>query len=275
MSFQVPPTPPAKGARRGGLLGLGVVLLLGGVGTGAALYITSDSQYEDAVKNLQRAPVGCDTEFRFSGTGTFIFYAESKGKIGDLRGDCENTDTDYSHKGKIDVDLTLTNSDGDEVDLESASGASYDAGGFKGSEISKLELDDTGTYTLSVSSDDTDFAIAVGRNPKDDADSLKTIAIAAVIAGVVLGLLFIGLGMRRKPAAPATGAWNPAGGGNIPGYQPPSGPPPVAPPTAPSQPAWQPVPPPPQQPPSPAQVPPPPPTPPAPAPGSPWGSPQP
>jgi len=271
MSFQVQPTPPAKGARRGGLLGLGIVLLLGGVGTGAALFVTSSSQYEDAVKNLQRAPVGCDTEFNFTGTGTFIFYAESKGKVGDLRGDCENTDTDYNHDGRISVDLTLTNADGEEVDLDSASGASYDAAGYTGSEINTLKLDEPGKYTLSVSSDDTDFAIAVGRNPKDDADSMKTIAIAALIAGVVLGLLFIILGMRRKPAAPAAGAWNPAGGGNLAGYQPVSGPPPVAPPTAPPQPAWQPVPPP-QAPPAPPV--PPPPAPPAPGSGSPWGSPQ-
>jgi len=269
MSFQVPPTPPAKGARRGGLLGLGVVLLLGGVGTGAALFVTSGSQYEDAVKNLQRAPVGCDTEFNFTGTGTFIFYAESKGEVGSLRGDCENVDTEYDHEGRIDVDLTLTDADGEEVDLESATGASYDAAGFKGSEINELKLDEPGKYTLSVSSDETDFAIAVGRNPKDDADSMKTIAIAALIAGIVLGLLFIVLGMRRKPVGPTPGAWAPAGGGNIGGYQPVSGPPPVGPPTAPPQPAWQPAPPP-QAP----YVPPAPPTPPPAPPGSPWSSPQ-
>jgi len=227
------------------------------------LFVTSSSQYEDAVKDLQRAPVGCDTEFNFTGTGTFIFYAESKGKVGDLRGDCENTDTDYEHDGRIDVDLTLTNSDGDEVDLESASGASYDTAGFKGSEINTLKLDEPGKYILSVSSDDTDFAIAVGRNPKDDADTMKTIALAAVIAGVVLGGLFIVLGMRRRPVAPAAGSWNPNTGGNLAGYQPVSSPPPVAPPTAPPQPAWQPAPP-------PQQTPPPPPPP----PGSPWGSPQ-
>src|SRR4051794_26188702 len=105
MSFQVQQPPPAKGPRRSGLLVLGIVLLLGGIGTGAALFVTSNSQYEDAVKNLQRAPVGCDTEFNFTGTGTFIFYAESKGKVGDLRGDCENAGTNYDHKGAIDVDL--------------------------------------------------------------------------------------------------------------------------------------------------------------------------
>lgn len=276
MSYQMQ-TPPAKGSRRKGLLLLGVLLLLAGLGAGAALYVTSGTQYEDAVKNLQRAPVGCDTEFNFSGTGTFIFYAESKGKIGDLRGDCENTGTDYDHgDGRIRADLTLTDSNGDPVDLARAEGASYDKGGFVGSEIRSLDITEPGRYTLSVQSDDSDFAIAVGRNPKKDAESMQKIAIIAAAAGVVLGGLLIILGLRRK-AAPAgasgigqPGAFQP--GAFQPGGFPPAGQPnwtPGAPPTAPPG-FGQPVPQPYQQPypPQPPQAPP------APPPGQ-WGSPQP
>lgn len=235
-------TPPAKGPRRKGLLGLGVVVLLGGVGAGAALFVTSGSQYEDAVKSLQRAPVGCDTEFNFTGTGTFIIYAETKGTVGTLRGDCENTDASYDHgTGRISVDLTLTNSNGDDVKLGRASGASYDKAGFVGTEVRELTIDTAGTYTLSVVSDDSDFTIAVGRNPKDDFDSMQKIAIGAAIAGVVIGGLFIILGMRRKaaPASPAPfgtpGGYNPAGFAPVgqaaspPGWTP-APPPPTSPP---------------------------------------------
>lgn len=280
MSYQMQ-TPPAKGSRRKGLLLLGVLLLLAGLGTGAALFVTSGSQYQDAVKSLQRAPVGCDTEFNFSGTGTFIFYAESKGKIGDLRGDCVNTGTDYSHgAGRIRVDLTLTDSNGDPVDLARAGGASYDKGGYVGSEIRSLDIKKPGRYTLSVQSDDSDFAIAVGRNPKKDAESMQKIAIIAAAAGVVLGGLLIILGLRRK-AVPAgasgigqPGAFQP--GAFQPGGFPPAGQPnwtPGAPPTAPpgfGQPAPQPY----QQPYQQPYPPQPPQAPPAPPPG-PWGSPQP
>ncbi|MEO6123377.1 MAG: hypothetical protein ABIR32_06675 [Ilumatobacteraceae bacterium] len=208
---------PAKGSRRTGLLVVGFILLIGGVAAGIVLYLSSDSQAQDAVKNLQRAPIGCDTEFDFTGTGTFIFYTESVGKIGDLRGDCENTGTDYDHgTDRIRVSLTLTDDSGDEVDLGRSSGISYDSAGFVGTSIRSVDIDQPGTYTLSVESDDSDFAIAVGRNPNEAGDSLKTTAIIVAAAGLVLGLLFILLGLRRKPA---TGA--PTGGsGGFPGNQP-------------------------------------------------------
>ncbi len=290
MSYQVQ-SAPAKGSRRKGLLGLGVVLLLGGLGAGAALFVTSGSQYEDAVKNLQRAPVGCDTEFNFTGTGTFIFYTESKGKIGDLRGNCENTGTDYDHgDGRISADLVLTDSNDDQVDLARAGGASYDKGGYKGTEVGSLDVTEPGRYTLSVQSDDTDFAVAVGRNPKKDAESAQTIAIIVAAAGVVLGGLLIILGLRRKsaPVGPS-GQFQPGGfppGQYQPGGYPPVGQPnwtPGAAPTAPPgyagpapQPYQQPYPPQPQQPYPPQQpqqpYPPSPQQPPA-SPPNPWGSP--
>jgi len=209
---------PAKGGRRKGLLILGLLLLVGGVGAGVALFVISGSQYKEAVKNLQRAPVGCDTEFNFTGTGTFVFYAETKGSVGEIRGDCENTDTDYDHgDDSVRVTLTLVDEDGDEVDLDRRSGVTYDAGGFKGTAVRSVALDRAGDYTLSVESDDSDFTIAVGRNPKEDADSLKTTAIIVAAAGLVLGLLFILLGLRRRPAPAAPSGF----GGNSFGAAPP------------------------------------------------------
>jgi hypothetical protein len=212
---------PAKGPRRKGLLALGIVLLVGGVGTGAGLFVASGSQYDEAVKNLQRAPVGCDTEFDFTGTGTFIFYTESKGAIGEIRGDCQNTETDYDHDGRIRATLTLNDDNGDEVDLSRKSGADYDTAGFVGTAIRSVDIDEPGTYTLSVESDDNDFAIAVGRDPKSDADSLRTVALIVAIAGLVLGLVLIILGLRRKtvPAAASPGGF----GGFAPSPAPPFG----------------------------------------------------
>ncbi|MCU1396465.1 MAG: hypothetical protein JWM34_4893 [Ilumatobacteraceae bacterium] len=245
MSFQVQP-PPAKGARHKGLLVLGIVLLVGGIGAGVALFVAAGSQYSDAVKSLQRAPVGCDTEFDFTGTGKFIFYAETTGKVGDLRGDCDNTGTSYHHDGKVTVDLAMTNADGDDVKLDRATGASYDKAGFVGSEVRAVTIDKPGRYTLTVQSDDTDFAIAVGRNPKDDADKLQNLGVGIAAIGVVLGGLFILLGLRRKsvPAAPA-GYGQPGAAPNAYGYNPAGYPPVGYPPAAPtSPPGWTPAPPP-------------------------------
>ncbi len=203
MSYQIA-TEPARGGRRKGLLVFGLIIFLGGLGAGAALFVTSSSQYEDAVKNLQRAPVGCDTEFSFTGTGTFIFYTETKGTVGEIRGDCENTDTDYDHgDGRIRVNLTFADADGNEINLDRESGVSYDAGGFVGSSIRSVVIDESGDFTLAVESDDSDFVIAVGRDPKKDSESLQLIAIVVAGAGLLIGGLLILLGLRRKPAPPA------------------------------------------------------------------------
>jgi hypothetical protein len=211
MSFQAQPT-PAKGSRRTGLLVFGLLVLIGGVGAGIGLFLASGTQYEDAVKGLQRAPVGCDTEFDFTGTGTFYFYAESKGSVGDLRGDCENTGTDYSRNDVPRVDLTLVDDNGDEVDLDRNTDASYDKSGFVGTSVRSLTIDTPGQYVLSVVSDDSDFAVAVGRNPKDDFESAQKIAFIVGGAGLVLGLLLTILGLRRKPAAGGPNAFPPGGG---------------------------------------------------------------
>ena len=279
MSYQIETPAAVKGPRRKGLLGLGILLLLGGVGAGAGLYVTSTSRYESAVKNLQRAPVGCDTQFTFTGTGTFLFYTEIKGKVGKVHGDCANADATYDHRSGSQprATLTLVDDNGDEVKLDRTASASYDAGGFVGTAIRSLTIVKPGAYVLSVASDDSDFAIAVGRNPKSDADKIRKIALGAAAAGLVLGLLLIVLGLRRRPApapssifassfapsgAPASGyppAPNP-GGFATPGSQPqgyPTGAPPFLPAPQPQPPQSQP----PQSQPPPAQ------------PGS-WGAPQ-
>ena len=214
MSYQNQ-TEPAKGRRRTGLLVFGLLVLLAGVGAGVVMFLGAGSQEEDAIKNLQRAPIGCDTEFEFTGTGTFIFYTETVGSIGEIDGDCENTDTDYDFgDDRVRVSLTLTDDRGDEVDLNRRSGVSYDAGGFIGTSIRSVDIDEPGTYTLSVESDDEDFAIAVGRNPNEAGGSQQTVGLIVAAAGLVLGLFLILIGMRRK-AVPAS----PASGGGFGGFQ--------------------------------------------------------
>ena len=264
---------PSKGLRRTPLLIVGVILVVGGIGAGVALWVLSGSRYEEAVKNLQRAPVGCDTEFNFTGTGTFIFYTETKGEVGELRGDCANTGTQYDHGGdsRVRVSLTLVDKDGKEVDLRRSSGASYDTAGFVGTEIRSLTIDEPAQYTLSVESSEDDFAIAVGRNPKQDADTLKTVAIIVAAVGLVVGGLLIILGMRRRPitSGPATYTTTPyasgpavgpvVGGPTAPPYTQPA-PPPTPPSGPPSGPRFLPPP-----PPHPAPPPPPPPSPPRPS----------
>jgi hypothetical protein len=180
------------------------VVLVGGVGGGAAAFVTAGSQTEDAVKGLARAPVGCTTTLAFDKSGTFVVFVEMKGSIGSVRGDCSSTDSTYARTDSAlpDVTLSLVDDSGDEVGLDDDPGVSYNVSGFAGSSINSVTIDAPGTFELTVAADESDFVIAVGKNPKSGGGTLKTIGLAAMIAGAALGLAMVVLGLRRKPTAP-------------------------------------------------------------------------
>jgi hypothetical protein len=258
MSFQPqvtmmsPPPPvvstPSKGKRRKGLIVLGLVLLLGGVLGGGAMVAKSMSNYEESVKSLARAPVGCTTTLVFDKPATFTVYVETKGKLGQLGGDCETSDGDYTHAGdKLPkVSLTLVDSKGNEVTMDRGVTATYDVSGFKGTGVRSVAIEEAGTYRLNVESDDSDFAVAIGKDPKKDSDLLKAVGGGVALGGLVLGLLFLLLGLRRRRAVSAvTDIRNPAA--PMPGWPPstyPGMPPaPPAPPAPPGPPGFGPEPP--------------------------------
>src|SRR5688572_8034366 len=113
------PSPPPAG-RRTGLIAVGVLLLAAGVAAGVVMFLASGTNYDDAVQNLARAPVGCTTALEFDETGTFTVYVETQGSIGEIRGDCPGTDTDYEFSGEAlpDVDIVMTDEEGGDVDLD-------------------------------------------------------------------------------------------------------------------------------------------------------------
>ena len=126
MMGQPPPPPPTvvqasmaprKGKRRKGLIILGLVLFVVGLVGGGAVVAKSVMNYEDAVKSMARAPVGCTTTLVFDKPATFTVYTETKGKLGDLGGDCESNGGSYEHTGdKLPkVSVTLEDPNGDSV----------------------------------------------------------------------------------------------------------------------------------------------------------------
>ena len=193
------------------------------------------SNYEDAVKSLARAPVGCTTTLVFDKPATFTIYIETKGKLGDLGGDCQATGSSYEHPGdklpKVSLSL-VTSSSGDELDLQRGTTAAYNVAGYVGTGYRTVKIEQAGNYRLNVESDDSDFAVSIGKNPKDDSDKLKTIGGGVALGGVVLGLILLLLGLRRRrpevaPAGPATGlgnAWTPSPYARAPPTGPPSPP---------------------------------------------------
>ncbi|MCX6522405.1 MAG: hypothetical protein NTZ21_17230 [Actinobacteria bacterium] len=208
-----PFTPPPKGGRRAGLIGVGALLLAAGVVAGVVLFLASSSNYDEGVRNLARAPIGCTTSLEFDEAGTYTIYIETKGQIGELRGDCPNADRDYEFRGDDlpDVDIVLLDDNGDEVDLDRDESKDYDAAGFVGRSVASVEIPEAGDYEITATSDEDEIAVAVGRNPKETAGSMKTMGIGALALGVLIGGLCVVLGMRRKPVS-GGGAMPPAPG---------------------------------------------------------------
>ncbi len=195
------------------LIWLGLAAVVGGVVGAALLYLMSGSADDEAAKKLARAPVGCTTTLQFDRTGTFLFFVETKGSVGDVGGDCPVTDDSYDSTGSNpDVTLTLVDRDDSDVTIDDSTGVSYDAAGFVGSSIQSVQIDEPGTYRLTVDSPDDEFVISVGTDPNEAADSMKTLAMVVLGVGVVLGAGLLLLGKRRRGAAPAPAvpaAWQP------------------------------------------------------------------
>jgi hypothetical protein len=243
--FQPPPpaAPAPKRKRHKGLIVFGLIVLIVGVLGGGAMVAKSMSNYESAVKSLARAPVGCTTTLVFDKPATFTIYLETKGKLGDLGGDCEANGASYEHTGaKLPkVSLTLqASSSGTEVDLQRGATASYNVSGYVGVGYRTVEISDAGNYRLNVESDESDFAVSIGKNPKEDSDLLKTIGGAIALGGFVLGLTFFLLGLRhRKPEFAPTDAHMPPTGPITPWAPSPYAPAPTGPPAPPKHPGWR------------------------------------
>ena len=215
----------------------GVIAFVVGLVAAIVLWVLSSQRYDDAVADLAPAPVGCDTTLVFDRTGTYTFFVETKGHVGEIDGDCDTDDRDYDFTGERTppVDLTLVNDRGDEVDLDRASGPSYDRDGFRGSAVRTADIDTTGAYVLRVSSDADDVMIRVGRDPSSGVVPMRVGAGALLVAGLALGGIGIARG-RRRPEEPFPGAetfqWPSVGQPLTPPTAPPYANPPVPPPYA-------------------------------------------
>ena len=77
----------SSGKRRGRVVG-GIVVLIVGIGGAIGLWLAANARLDAAVDGLARGPVGCDTVLDFDETGEYVVFIETKGAIGDSRGDC-------------------------------------------------------------------------------------------------------------------------------------------------------------------------------------------
>ena len=221
--------PVAKQSRKRGGAGRVVLIVLGAVGivAGLLLWLLAGSRYDDAVQSLAPAPVACETTLEFDDTGTYLFFVETKGDVGEIEGSCAATDRDYDYErrraaaGEPDASSTTA---ARRSTSTGSSEPSYDRGGRAGTAVRTAEIDDAGTYLLTVEANDPDVMIRVGKDPQQGVGAMRVSGIVLAVLGLVALIVGLVLG-RRKPAVTTPS-------GAPPYWQPGGGPPPVAPPYA-------------------------------------------
>ena len=115
------------------MLVAGIVVLIVAVLTAAGLWYSAGQRYDDAVRNLARAPVGCDTTLDFDEPGDFLLFVETHGQVRSVIGDC-GVSGPFERTGIGDpaVGVELTDPLGADVVLTPDNGASYDRAGSSG-----------------------------------------------------------------------------------------------------------------------------------------------
>ncbi|MFW2334927.1 hypothetical protein [Ilumatobacter sp.] len=184
-----------KSQGRGTAAALGLFLLFAGLVGGGVLYVVAQRRPAQSVEGFARAPVGCTTTLDFTETGTFYVYEEVGSAAGIAGGDCQPVaDPSASFEAVFTGDLAPS-------DVTADDSISYDVDGFDGRSIQRVEITETGQYSVAVTGNDLTVVAALGRDPDDGVDGLTRAASVVAIAGVVLGLLLLVLSGRRSKRA--------------------------------------------------------------------------
>ena len=181
------------------------------------------STKEETVKKFARAPVGCTTTLEFEKAATFTLFIETKGtvdrrrrRLRRQRRQSTTAPTTTCRSVTLDPRRRATTSPVDLTDEQPPTRTTPATSRARPS--SRSTSPTPGTYRLTVTSDDTDFAIAIGGDPEADSSTMLAIG-GAVGAGRPArwgGCWWCwGCGARadqprsRQPAPPSAPAWPP------------------------------------------------------------------
>ena len=233
---------------------VGSLVAVVGIVTTAVMWFLASSRQDDAIENLARAPVNCDSVVDFAETGVYLVFVETTGEFEAVSGDCPASGSYALATSAPAVDVSVVDPDGDDVRLINRRGdVDYDGAGFAGASRFAIDVRTPGDHVVRVESTAEEaFAIAIGRDPADGVGALRTIGVILGLLGLLGGALIATLGGRSSsgdgaptPAAPS--GWGvPPAPGSAPGpwnAPPPTGPPsampPIGPPAAPGAPPPQ------------------------------------
>ncbi len=207
---------------------LGLAAIVIGLVAAIGLWYSASIRESDAVTSLARAPVGCQTSLDFSAAGEYYVFIETEGRLDDsVPGDCDAIEVyDRSNDELPLVVVELLDDAGSVVPLEPAPGVEYSRNGYAGQSLRSFSVEEPGAYSLRVESPEGDsvFSVAVGGDPSSGVGAMKTGAIIAAIAGIVIGGALL-LSARRRPASttvtagssaietPHASTWQPDGRG--------------------------------------------------------------
>lgn len=192
---------------RGTAAAFGFLLLVAGLIGAGVLFFLATQRPSTAVERFARAAAGCTTTLDFQSTGTYYVYEEIDG------GGFEPTDgcTPAATPGQAFVAALSGPTTLATVDDASVT---YDSGGFVGTSVQRFEITTPGLYELSVVADDVRVVAAVGRDPEEGVDDMRSTAVIVGAVGVLLGLLLLVLAGRRSrkaatPSVPDGPGWGP------------------------------------------------------------------
>ena len=182
------------------------VLIVALVGAGL-FWFSADERHDDAVRDLARAAVGCETTLDFARPGTYYVYLETAGTIETVAGDCSVATGPFElpRGDRPEVRLTLTDPAGQDVAITRSDGIAYEVDLYRGVQIGEVAVETAGDHVLAAgfAEDSGIAAVAVGGDPDAGTDALRGAAIAVLVVGLlVAGGLFV-LAARRSPAQPS------------------------------------------------------------------------
>lgn len=197
--------PPTRQGRA--LVVTGVALVVVGLVGAAALSLVARNRVEATVRDLARAPVGCDTTLDFSDTGTFVLFVETAGRIDGLSGGCE-APTRYDRREATTprVTIELVDPSGRDVPIDPTDAEGYDIAGFRATPAGEVAVDATGRHVVRVTSSEGGVVVAIGRDPAAVGTPLTAAALAVAAVGVLGGgaALVVGVVRGRRPSPPTS-----------------------------------------------------------------------
>ena len=159
-------------------------------------------------------PLGCTTTLSFDDPGTYTFFVETTGEIGEIDGDCVTDEPDLRRRrrrratGRRSRSSTRTAARSTST---ASTGRRTTGPAARASRVRTAEIDDAGDYelTATTTSDEDEVVVRVGRDPASGVTAMRAGSIVALVLGVVVGLAAArrrappsGAGARSRRAAP-------------------------------------------------------------------------